>query len=580
LSKVTVTIRNPAPIDHFAKLDTGIQILKVLHDLPIEKLPAGGYSTDEMCEALSKYRKELLDMGLRERRKKTRKFADPETSTTDGVGFNSQDVADRIKIFQESGQVRTTERTPDSDYRYKLDIETLYYIHSLHSPRPYITDVKRTATDFFRFGHVSIEGDPIIDVTIETPGSTIFSGEHGALLGQPVIVLPIPLFLAVRAKVSRYDGQTCVHPFEHPPNPFSNYNDLWHFSPALTPNRIYGEGEFRDKVSDVTGLFQSKLIEHSQNLSDERGFYVTLQIQSQIPPGCGLGSSGALCAALAVLLDQVIHLGEEKYPIESLHRRNPEQLLKDNDYRLKEIFLNAMEFERKIQGKTSGVGPFASLVGGDCFTPILYDQGARIECEPTWMMNEILDLKKERCGEALSFKHEIGSKKAKEYLSTQLAIANIFTTQSRPQLQTTFRRDLYEQRLKKKDCRRDFVESTEKLWKNLSDEEEREEDDVEDVVTCINLFGEYEEGYLKMLRAENEETARDLIYRLRCAGLGAKYTGGGFGGDIIVVGLREKVKAALIPNYFPVHFSTFNLTRKSSQIEIQALPRIVDNLRK
>jgi len=555
------------PIDYFASLDRGNRILKVLHDIPIEKVRHGGYSEPEIKKALAKYSSELAGKDLLPKSRFRAK--EPYES---GV----RPIAKELDALQKAGQVQVLEQNVDGMPRYKLSTNTLFYIHSLY---PSVLDFKivvekNIKPPMFRQQHTP--GTLLLDEIVLAPGSLILAGDHSALLGQPAVVLPIPLFLSIHATVSKYEKSTVVYPFEAFPDPYALYGELSCFPGTPIPNSMISDAVFKFKLTRVINLFQEKLTNYAQNTVHNGGYYVILTIRSQIPPCVGLGSSGALCAALAILLDRIINR-EEKNPLETLREKNLDQLFKDNTSRFNEIFLNAVEFEREIHGETSGVGPFASLVGGDCFTPIWYDLGSRSSNKGVFVMSEVLDQRKKGHEIKLNLKCRKESIKTQEYLSHDLGLAAVYTTQSRQDIKTTLSDAVYRKALMRRDCRRDFVGITDKLWKNLCEDEKESKrvDNMEDVITCVNLFGGYEEGYLKMLRAENEEPARDLIYRMRGVGLGAKYTGAGFGGDIILIGPREKVSNMLIPNYFPVHFTSVNLTYNSPAIDRKAHSSVV-----
>jgi mevalonate kinase len=566
------------PIDYFASFGIGNRILKVLHDIPFEKLRHGGYSEQETKKALREYTRELVekrlvsDKGSKEKAKESHVFGKKSKSG------GERSIVEKLDHLHEAGQVEVSNQIGDTP-RYKLSTNTLFYVHSLFSTTLDFRTVIEKDLEPPQFKQPSDPGgsfEPFLDEIILAPGSLILAGDHSALLGQPAVVLPIPLYLMVHATVCRYERNTVVHFYETFPDSYTSYGEMSSFPGTPVANWDIQDATFKLKIARVAHLFQKKLTDHTKNSADKAGYHVVLRIRSQIPPCDGLGSSGALCVALAILLDRIIN-HEEKNPLENLHQKDLDNLFKDKVSRLREIFLNATEFEREIHGETSGVGPFASLVGRDCFTPIWYDLGGRPGNGEACAMSELLDQRKEGRTYVLNLECRRGSAKASEYLSKDIGVAAVYSTQSRQDLKTTLADDAYRKALRRPDCRRDFVEITEKLWNNLchGEKENRCEDDIEDVVTCVNLFGGYEEGYLKMLRAENEATARELIYRMRGVGLGAKYTGAGFGGDIVLIGPKEKVSTMLIPNYFPLHFTNVNLTHKSPSIDVEAYPSII-----
>lgn len=546
-------------IDHFVSAkEVGNRILKVLHDIPIEKLRIGGYFRSEIENEILKYNRELWQKGLLNK-------------TEEPVSVHS--INRQLDALENAGQIDVTVHEIDSKPRYKLSTSALFYVHSLHSPERYRPSRRRGPLRQTLFGSLNTEGDKIIDVVIMAPGSLILCGEHSALLGQPAVVLPIPLFLVLHATLSKC-AVTKVNLRAADPNPWTCYRELCGF-PAELKFLEKMEGTLRHKLNQIVDRFTKKVETYARVSGDKSGYYINLQIQSQLPSCCGLGSSGALSAALARLLDLIIYREEEDYSKDLAVKG----LDIGSDSRLTELFLNAVEFETIIQGKSSGVGPFASMFGSECFTPIWYDPGARPKRKRGFLMEELLEQRKEGLNVKLDLKCENGSEKARSYLSRDIAVAAIYTTQSRQPLQVTLGDSSYSDRLFRRDCRRDFFGVTKKLWKNLSKGRKNAacQDDIEDVITSINLFGEYEEGYLKMLRSENETVSRDLVYRMRGIGLGAKYTGAGFGGDVVVIGTKKKVSDILIPNYFPVHFTSIDLPSKSPVASGEASLKVVSS---
>ena len=555
------TVAPPNPVDYFPSFDKSNQILKVLHDIPIEKLRQGGYTKFEIERALGEYSSELLYKKLVRNIKSTSKKR------------SVRSIKNELNSLQKAGQIEALEL--EDSCRYKLSSNTLFYIHSLYPPVLKHNTLTGNHNKIAPFVTISFPGTLVLDEIILVPGSLILNGEYGVLLGQPAIVLPIPNFIAVHATVSK-SVNTTISTYESFPDSYTSFSELSRLSGPLIPHSKSPAGDFKFKLSKVLELFKEKLTSYINKSGQKIGYHVNFQVRSQIPPCNGLGSSGALCVALALLLDRIIN-STESLSLKSLRNNDIKVLFENGDQKVKEVFLNAVDFEKIIHGETSGVGPFASLLGTDCFTPLRYCLGDKPNESGSFIMSEVLERWKAGLSDRLSLNCERGTSKARELLANNMGIAAVYTTQSRHSLCTTIGDPKYIKALKREDCRRDFLNVTEKLWKNLCkyDNGDSLEDDINDVITSINLFGGYEEGYLKMLRAENEAIPRDLIYKMRGVGLGAKYTGSGFGGDIVLVGPREKVTNFLIPNYFPVHFTNVNLNYKSNKIDIETHPNIV-----
>lgn len=583
------------PIDYFASIGMGNRILKLLRDIPFEKARLGGVTENEIKRFLYDYTHDLIKKGLLKSTKSKKEEENSKDFRKKSERRGGRSVLEELQTLQESCQIEVRKESGEPS-RYKLSNITLFYIHSLFPTTPSSRIVVESGIEpplFRRHPSPAWQSKPLFDEIILVPGSLIFAGEHSALLGQPAVVLPIPLYVMVHATVYKYEKTTDVVYYQTFPSPYTLYGEMSTFPGTPVLSKDIHDSKFNEQIKNVVDLFKKKLMTLTKSSTDKSGYYVVLRFRSQIPPSVGLGSSGALSVALAILLDRIANYGD-KNPLDYLNQRDLNSLFKEKESRLIEIFLNASEFERNIHGATSGVGPFASLFGDDCFTPLWYDLGVRPKDEEfspkstkksadssTCEMSRYLDRRKEGFTPTLNLSCRRGSDEAKRYLSKYLAVAAVYTTQSRPDLKSKQAEASYWKALNRPECRRDFIHITEKLWNNLCHiaKESEAEDDIQDVITCINLFGGYEEGYLKMLRLENEATARDLIYHMRGVGLGAKYIGSGFGGDIILVGQKEKVGTMLFPNYFPVHFHNVNLTtdkEETSPMEVRACPIIID----
>ena len=554
------------PVDYYASISTGNRIIKLLSEIPPEERRKGGFSKTQIMSLLAKYTRSLVDMGLAKSTPRGKKQPKKEESKQKRKPkTRSELLSIELENMLQSGQI-VSQGGERGEPRFLLGTNTLFYLHRQYPTiRTCMGDTKTYVKPSFKRPPPPLEeSELLLDEIILIPGSMILSGEHSVVLGQPAVVLPIPLHVMVHATAYKRRKSIDVIASHAFPDPELSYAEISTFPGIPSPSARSGDSRFSEQILNIVDLFKKKLRAHAGNSKEKCGYLVYLTIWSQIPPSVGLGSSGALCVALAILLDRILHYGD-KSPIDNLDKRNLESVFKEKGSRLMEIFLNASEFESNIHGETSGVGPFASLAGSDCFTPLWYDLGVELKDEVVFgrsKMSQHLNQRKrgETC--TLDLRCKRGSNEATTYLSKYLAVAAVYTNQKRPDLRLKQADPSYWDKLTRKDCRIDFVETTNKLWRNLCHEnkESQPEDDIQDVITCINLYGGFEEGYLKMLRTRSEATARDLMYHMRGLGLGVKYTGAGFGGDIVVVGPKESAGAIMVPNYFPVHFHNINLT--------------------
>jgi mevalonate kinase len=103
--------------------------------------------------------------------------------------------------------------------------------------------------------------------------------------------------------------------------------------------------------------------------------YFKLKVWFEVPPKCGLNSSGAIGAALAGLL-QILEAGENKYEalvekINAWKHKSVEEIKADPIFR--DVFLKAWILDDCSHGfSSSGNGPFCSLVGSPDGNLLLY----------------------------------------------------------------------------------------------------------------------------------------------------------------------------------------------------------------
>ena len=89
--------------------------------------------------------------------------------------------------------------------------------------------------------------------------------------------------------------------------------------------------------------------------------------------GAGLGTSGAISAAMAFALRTLCYPDQTNEINPWGHELNTRSEV--NNHRFLSVFHDACEFDQLIQGgRTSGVRPFASLVGSEQMAPFLYQK--------------------------------------------------------------------------------------------------------------------------------------------------------------------------------------------------------------
>ncbi|WP_423204233.1 hypothetical protein PGC34_23110 [Pseudomonas kribbensis] len=178
------------------------------------------------------------------------------------------------------------------------------------------------------------------------PGKIILMGEHAALHGCPVIACSVGLYCNVWVQ-RRQDRELQLQlpdlPFQRTYSPYqlTDYvgrmrlaSEHYRAAPSAKSFAPLGTGDPDHLVKCAIGEILHRLPPRNW-----RGFI--LRVQSQIPPGAGFGSSGALAITLTAALTQLFELTETDCPLEPL----------------------AMTIERYQHGEPSGIDHNTSLLG-------------------------------------------------------------------------------------------------------------------------------------------------------------------------------------------------------------------------
>ena len=170
--------------------------------------------------------------------------------------------------------------------------------------------------------------------TASAPGKVYLFGEHAVVYGQPAV--PCALELRARATVGRRASGLRVH-----------VGDLSLDGFTLD----YGEGsgpavEVPEPVAVAAAEYVTEAVDSARAAAREAGVEVStgldVAVESEIPPGAGLGSSAAVVVATlaAVSKELGVELGRE------------------------DLAERAYEVERTVQGEASRADTFCSTVGG------------------------------------------------------------------------------------------------------------------------------------------------------------------------------------------------------------------------
>jgi DNA-binding HxlR family transcriptional regulator len=367
--------------------------------------------------------------------------------------------------------------------------------------------------------------------SVHVPGSILLSGDHSVLLGLPAVALPIPLYVNAGADVSYTDQAVEEIRTRVWYGGVSENLQLDELKTVHIPIEQGTPQKFGRYENKIKNAFIERLDTRAKS-GGGRIKSVTITIENGIPPKCGLGSSGAVSAALAILLDACSN--GTPAPVEKWSRADLVELRRDR--RFMQVFRDAIEFEKMIQGRSPTVNCFAGLVGSPDGTPFLYrgDYVGR-----RFRLHDFERL----------------PKKYVEKWKADFGIALISTTtEEREPSEGLYLDEKYIEQINKKEFQDQIRTVTKKLWDEMN---EKDGPHWGHVVTCVQVHAAYESGFLGRMQSESEEYLRQLCGYFSASGLGAKYCDLGAGRDLLVVGPPDKLKASLFHNCFPLHYATF-----------------------
>ncbi len=198
------------------------------------------------------------------------------------------------------------------------------------------------------------------EIVVSFPGVFFFIGEHAVIYGQPALYMSIPLYVFAGIKKSGAKGINI---------------EMW---------QIDLEGKFFKKFKWENNQREElqRYIEdvfRRESIEPEYSIFALLQI----PPRCGLNSSGAFSAGVSVLLGMLKgYISQEKVN-NWQNTRDLSVLKKDKEFN--KTFEIAWEIDWVMQNGSSGIGPFTSLIGvrGE---PIVYFLTSEVseEQKPEW----------------------------------------------------------------------------------------------------------------------------------------------------------------------------------------------------
>lgn len=191
------------------------------------------------------------------------------------------------------------------------------------------------------------------------PGSYFWSGEHAVMYGHLAVVHAIPLYAYVGIEYKDCEK------FEFDVKGISKETSIG--LEEATP----------EEMEPIRQWYEQSRIEKYLEIwrKKNRQNYFKLKIWFQIPPKCGLNSSGAIAAALAGLL-QILESEEDRRKIlikkiNNWGNKSIEELKRDATF--KAVFHKAWILDDCSHNfSSSGTGPFSSLVGSPNGDLLLY----------------------------------------------------------------------------------------------------------------------------------------------------------------------------------------------------------------
>lgn len=191
-------------------------------------------------------------------------------------------------------------------------------------------------------------------INVFAPGKLILSGEHAVVYGQPALAMAVNRY--VKATVTRETVPQVLFDLSDLSHRSRLSYDALHLLKEKIKQKYYrfisGDYSIRDVLQKPFELaqFAMGMLAESLNLTLPHG--VKIQVQSDLPIGCGMGSSAATIVSVMQAMSQYMQL----------------DIPQDKLYKL------ALEVENMQHGHSSGLDLRVAMQGG-----CLYMQGQEIE---------------------------------------------------------------------------------------------------------------------------------------------------------------------------------------------------------
>jgi mevalonate kinase len=191
-------------------------------------------------------------------------------------------------------------------------------------------------------------------IKINAPGKLILSGEHAVVYGAPALAMAVNRY--VTATVSHESTpQVLFDLSDLPHHSYLSFDALSHLKEKIKQKYyrfVRGDYSIRDVLHKPFELAQFAIGVFAESFNFKLPHGVKIKVQSDLPMGCGMGSSAA---TIVSVMQAISHFMKVSVSSE-------------------ELFRLALEAENMQHGYSSGLDLKVALYGG-CF----YMQGQRIE---------------------------------------------------------------------------------------------------------------------------------------------------------------------------------------------------------
>lgn len=190
------------------------------------------------------------------------------------------------------------------------------------------------------------------------PAKVILTGEHSVVYGKPAIVLAVNRY-AYTEIISENQGDISFTLLDFKDRVSATLNTLRALHKRIMESYylfLHGSLSIREVLHKPVELFQYALVALIDTFHMELQKGLNIRLRSEIPIGCGMGSSAATIVSVIQALSSFFKI----------------------DINIEWLFRLSLEAERLQHGFSSGVDPYVSLHGG-C---VRFQKGRAVPCPP------------------------------------------------------------------------------------------------------------------------------------------------------------------------------------------------------